>query len=168
MHRSEEPCFFKIIKSPLGDLILVASDAGLKLVLYHPGDDRWKEGYQKLRHCENHFLLLRAEKQLNEYFSHKRTKFDIPIAFEGTAFQRKVWRSLLKIPYGQTICYSEQASRIGDIKKARAVGMANGKNPISIIVPCHRVIGKDGTLTGYTGGLDKKVFLLNFEKTGKP
>lgn len=167
MNPSEESCFYKIITSSLGDLILVVSDAGLKLVLFHPGDDKWKENYTKLRHSEYHALLLRTEKQLNEYFRHKRTEFDIPIAFEGTEFQKNAWRCLLKIPYGRTICYSEQAKMIGDAKKARAIGMANGKNPISIIVPCHRVIGKDGALAGYTGGLDKKAFLLNFEKIRK-
>ncbi|MBI5233510.1 MAG: methylated-DNA--[protein]-cysteine S-methyltransferase [Deltaproteobacteria bacterium] len=156
--------FYKIIKCPLGDLVLVVSDVGLRLVLFRPGDDRWKENYARLRYSEDHALLLRTEKQLNEYFCHKRTGFDIPIVFEGTEFQKKTWQCLLKIPYGRTICYSEQARMSGDGRKARSTGQANSKNPISIIVPCHRVIGKDGTLTGYAGGLDKKEFLLDHEK----
>ena len=160
----KEDYFYKKIKSPLCDLILVASDKGLKLALFDPGNDEWKGAYPGVRRSYFHSILNKAERQLNEYFCRKRTEFDLPVDFEGTDFQIKVWMSLLKIPYGHTICYSEQARMIGDVRKARAVGMANGKNPISIIVPCHRVIGKNGSLTGFTGGLEKKAFLLAFEQ----
>ena len=102
-----------------------------------------------------------------EYFSKKRTSFDLPLDPEGTEFQKKTWEILSKIPYGQTISYSEQAKLIGDVKKTRAVGMANSKNPLAIAIPCHRVIGKNGTLTGYAGGINKKKFLLNLEGVEK-
>ena len=109
-------------------------------------------------------LQPQTEKQLSEYFSGKRKDFDIPLAPKGTVFQLMAWRELSKIPYGETISYGEQARRVGDIKKARAVGMANGQNPISIIIPCHRVIGSSGVLTGYAGGLDVKEKLLLHEQ----
>jgi methylated-DNA-[protein]-cysteine S-methyltransferase len=112
---------------------------------------------------DNHPVLLEAENQILEYFAGKREIFEIPLKFIGTYFQKKVWQELMKIPFGETICYQELARRIGDIKMARAVGNANGKNPISIVVPCHRVIAKNGTIGGFTGGIEKKIFLLNLE-----
>ena len=101
--------------------------------------------------------------QLKEYFAGKRTAFSLPLNFSGTDFQKKVWSELMKIPYGKTISYQELALRLGDDKVIRAAGTANGKNPVAIIVPCHRVIGSDGTLVGYTGGLWRKKMLLEFE-----
>ena len=95
--------------------------------------------------------------------TNRNLRFKIPLKFIGTYFQKKVWQELMKIPFGETICYQELARRIGDIKMARAVGNANGKNPISIVVPCHRVIAKNGTIGGFTGGIEKKIFLLNLE-----
>jgi O-6-methylguanine DNA methyltransferase len=118
-----------------------------------------------LPRVSNEKNLLATKQQLNEYFQGIRTTFDLPLIMHGTDFQKQVWQQLLKIPYGQTICYSEQATRIGDKNKARAVGMANGCNPIPIIVPCHRVIGKSGHLTGFAGGVDKKAYLLNLERS---
>ncbi len=109
-------------------------------------------------------LLLQAEKQLSEYFARKRTSFDLPLFVEGTPFQKKVWAELQKIPYGETISYGELARRCGNDKACRAVGMANNKNKIAIIIPCHRVIGSNGKLVGYAGGLDIKSRLLDLER----
>lgn len=109
-------------------------------------------------------LLTKATEQLSEYFSHKRSFFDLPLAPKGTAFQQKVWQALLEIPYGQTASYADIATRIQNPKACRAVGMANHQNPIAILIPCHRVIGKSGSLTGYAGGLSIKKYLLNLEK----
>ena len=105
--------------------------------------------------------------QLREYFAGKRRAFDVPLAAHGTEFQRAVWKGLVAIPYGETRSYGELARRIGRARAVRAVGLANGRNPISIIVPCHRVIGADGTLTGYGGGLERKRFLLELENGGR-
>ncbi|MCD1147428.1 methylated-DNA--[protein]-cysteine S-methyltransferase [Peptoniphilus sp. KCTC 25270] len=109
-------------------------------------------------------LLKEAKKQLEEYFSGKRKNFSLPLQPRGTEFQKKVWTQLEKIPYGETKSYGEIAKEIGNPKGARAVGMANNRNPISIAIPCHRVIGKDGKMVGYGGGLEKKVYLLELEK----
>lgn len=110
-------------------------------------------------------LLAEAWKQLNEYFKGKRKEFDLPLAPAGTEFQLRVWNALQMIPYGETRSYKETALMAGNEKACRAVGMANNRNPISIIIPCHRVIGANGDLVGYGGGLDKKVFLLDLERT---
>ena len=112
-------------------------------------------------------LLEKAERQLTEYFEGRRKNFDLPIELKGTDFQVKVWKALEKIPYGETKSYQEIAEEVASPKAFRAVGNANNKNPISIIIPCHRVIGKSGKLAGYGGGLDKKEYLLNLEKQFK-
>ena len=109
-------------------------------------------------------LIRKAEQQIQEYIAGKRKLFDLPIEPVGTKFQKQVWQALLTIPYGTTRSYQEIAGQIGNIKACRAVGMANNRNPISIIIPCHRVIGKNGTLVGYGGGLDIKARLLEIEK----
>ncbi len=111
-------------------------------------------------------LSDKAYEQILEYLNGTRKKFDLPIQMEGTEFQKKVWDALLTIPYGETRSYKEIAEQIGDVKATRAVGMANNKNPIAIVVPCHRVVGANGTLTGYAGGLDIKKKLLELEKNG--
>ncbi|MGN0800111.1 MAG: methylated-DNA--[protein]-cysteine S-methyltransferase [Christensenellales bacterium] len=108
-------------------------------------------------------LLAETERQLAEYFSGERRVFSLPLAPEGTAFQRRVWAALLEIPYGETLSYGEVARRVGNPKAARAVGMANNRNPIAIVIPCHRVVGADGSLTGYAGGLAAKERLLALE-----
>lgn len=113
---------------------------------------------------EETLLLKKAAKQLMEYFSAQRSSFDLPLAPKGTVFQQNVWQALLEIPYGATRSYSEIAQVVGNSKACRAVGMANNKNPILIVIPCHRVIGKDGSLTGYGEGLPIKQFLLDLEK----
>jgi methylated-DNA-[protein]-cysteine S-methyltransferase len=109
-------------------------------------------------------LIKKAAGQIREYFEGKRKKFDLPLAPHGTEFQVKVWKALQKIPYGKTISYGELAVIVGNPKACRAVGMANNRNPIPVIIPCHRVIGKDGNLTGYAGGLELKKLLLEIEK----
>ena len=112
-------------------------------------------------------LILNCKKQLEEYFAGKRRNFDLPLAPKGTEFQQKVWKVLMEIPYGETRTYGEIAAAIGNPKAARAVGMANNKNPIGIIIPCHRVVGANGKLVGYAGGMEKKEFLLELEKSKK-
>lgn len=145
--------YSKTIPSPVGALTLTASDKGLQRLEFKGG-----------RHNDDHPVLKKAVRQLEEYFAGKRRAFDVPLDPQGTPFQLKAWRELSKIPYGATISYGEQAKRIGDVRKARPIGQANGKNPISIIVPCHRVIGASGKLTGYGGGLRHKQFLLDLER----
>ena len=110
-------------------------------------------------------LIREIKQQLDDYFSGKRKNFELPLAPKGTEFQQKVWNALRNIPYGETKCYSEVAQIVGNAKASRAVGLANNKNPIAIIIPCHRVIGKSGKLVGYGGGLEKKEILLNIEKS---
>jgi len=109
-------------------------------------------------------LILNCKRQLEEYFTGKRKTFDLPLAPKGTEFQQKVWKALQEIPYGETRTYGEIAAAIGNPKAARAVGMANNKNPIGILVPCHRVVGANGKLVGYAGGMEKKEFLLELER----
>jgi methylated-DNA-[protein]-cysteine S-methyltransferase len=151
--------------SPVGVLTLIAEDQGLHAILWD--NDRVNLAHQpllkELIHSPQHPILSKTRIQLNEYFQGKRKVFELPLILDGTPFQIEAWQQLLKIPYGQTLSYGEQAARMGDKNKARTVGLANGQNPISIIVPCHRVIGKNGSLTGFGGGLDKKAFLLKLE-----
>jgi len=153
--------FYKIISSPIGKLQLVASNAGLRSVCLSL---RGAESDVAIQKNDQH-ILLKTEKQLAEYFAGERKVFDIKLEMCGTVFQINAWRELLKIPFGETISYGEQAARLGDAKKSRAVGAANGRNPLMIIVPCHRVIGANGGLTGYASGLEIKEFLLDLEKS---
>lgn len=151
---------FRHLDSPVGTLTLAATDDGLHAVEFprnrHPADrDGWREG--------QHPLLDLTAKQLDEYFSAKRRVFDLPLAPRGTAFQRGVWLTLAGIGYGETISYAQLAQRIGKPTAMRAVGAANGRNPLPIVLPCHRVIGADGSLTGFGGGLPAKQFLLELE-----
>jgi methylated-DNA-[protein]-cysteine S-methyltransferase len=147
----------KILNSPVGPITLLASDTALVSLIW--GEDLSTEKKSK----NDHPILLATEIQLREYFIGQRTAFDIPLDPQGTEFQKIVWQELLKIPYGQTISYGEQALRLGRPKAARAVGGANGKNPIGIIIPCHRVIGASGFLTGFAGGIETKRLLLKIE-----
>ncbi len=148
------------IASPVGELTLVASEHGLRAVLW-PGDTRMP-GLASARPGTN-AIIERAAAQLAEYFAGARTSFDVPLDPEGTPFQKEAWSALATIPFGETVSYAEQARRLGDVRKARAVGAANGRNPISIIVPCHRVVGADGSLTGFAGGVEVKSWLLDHE-----
>ena len=156
---------YKEIASPVGVLTLFASDKGVHRVLWE--HERYTETCEALlgrfKQLATHPMLLEAEAQLDAYFLGKRQAFDLPLVLEGTAFQKQAWHVLSQIPYGQTISYAEQATNLGDKNKARAVGLANGSNPISIIVPCHRVVGSNGQLTGFGGGVERKAFLLQLE-----
>lgn len=142
-------------KSPIGLLEIISDSTSILSCNFVE-----KEGITK----ELPDILVRTLTQFEEFFRKERKDFDVPITPVGTDFQQKVWLELLHIPYGKTITYKELASRIGQEKAVRAVGNANGKNPISIIIPCHRVIGSDGNLVGYSGGLDRKKWLLEFER----
>lgn len=148
-----------VYDSPVGQLTLVASDDGLRAVLW-PQDERYPD--VGLRD-DDHPILRETSRQLDEYFAGQRTQFELPLDPHGTPFQLAAWEVLRAIPYGQTITYAEQARQLGDPAKARAVGAANGRNPISIVVPCHRVVGSTGALTGFAGGMDTKGWLLEFE-----
>ena len=161
--KSGKPCFFKTIASPVGRLKLVASDGGLAAVLWE-NDKPARVRLNIVAEDADHPVLVEAERQLGEYFGGKRTVFDLRLDFAGTEFQKKVWNELLKIPFGETRSYAEIARRLGKPRAVRAVGAANGRNPISIVAPCHRVIGADGSLTGFAGGLDTKQYLLGIER----
>jgi methylated-DNA-[protein]-cysteine S-methyltransferase len=153
---------FTITDTPVGPMVLTAEDDALTGAHLHEGrhtpaiDPAWER-------ADDDLVLAAAADQLAEYFAGERTEFDLPLDMRGTAFQRDVWTALRTIPYGSTASYGEIASQVGQPGAARAVGMANGRNPIAVIVPCHRVIGADGTLTGYGGGLPRKQWLLALE-----
>ncbi len=152
-----------VTDSPLGPLTLVASGGALA-GLYMNGRTPASAGAAGVAEDAEAAVLDEAARQLSEYFCGQRRAFDLPLALEGTAFQRRVWDALLGIGYGQTVSYGQLADRIGRPTAARAVGLANGRNPVSIIVPCHRVVGSDGSLTGYDGGLGNKRRLLELEQ----
>lgn len=154
---------YKTMKSPVGELKLIASDKGLTAILWE-NDDPLRVKLTPLTENKTHPVLRNAETQLSEYFTGKRRAFDLTLDFTGTEFQKKVWQALLTIPFGETRSYGQIATQIKNPKAVRAVGAANGKNPISIIAPCHRVIGANGKLTGFAGGLDIKQQLLELEK----
>jgi len=151
---------YALFDSPLGELLALGD--GESLCGLHMREGRRpiapRAGWER---ADERFADVRA--QLDEYFGGKRTRFDLPLRMDGTDFQQMVWSGLLAIPYGETTSYGELAERIGCPGAARAVGLANGQNPIAVIVPCHRVIGANGTLTGYGGGLERKRLLLDLE-----
>jgi methylated-DNA-[protein]-cysteine S-methyltransferase len=153
----------KTMTSPVGTLTLVGSDRGLAAVLWQNDDPR-RVRLAVSGEDRHHPVLAEAERQLAEYFTGRRTTFSIKLDFVGTEFQIRVWRALLRIPFGDTRSYGDIARQIGNPKAVRAVGAANGRNPISIIAPCHRVIGASGQLTGFAGGLEAKSYLLNLER----
>lgn len=153
---------FKLMKSPVGTLTLVAKGSKLCAILWENEKlDRVRIG--PLQEDIHSPVLLEAERQLNEYFAGERVCFELELDFAGTEFQQKVWQALLTIPFGETRSYSQIAVQIGNPKAVRAVGAANGKNPLSIVAPCHRVIGASGSLTGFAGGLAAKQLLLTLE-----
>lgn len=158
---STGPIFHRIHESPVGPLLLAVSAQGVHAIEFHASrhpvrrDARWQEG--------EHPLLDVLATQLDEYFAGERRTFDLPLAPEGTAFQCSVWHALARIPYGATVSYAQIATQLGSPNAVRAVGAANGRNPIPIVLPCHRVIGADGSLTGFGGGLPTKRFLLELE-----
>ena len=157
------PWIYDVLPTPIGRLI-VASDgeaiSGVWMANANPDDDRWEE------RRGTDALLTVARAELVAYFSGELQTFTVPLAPNGTDFQRRVWTALTKIPYGTTISYAELARRVKNEAAVRAVGAANGRNPIPIIVPCHRVIGSNGSLTGFGGGLDRKRWLLHHENSG--
>lgn len=152
---------FTVVESPVGDLTLTAADGALTGI-YFPGHryppkaetlgDRSDRGFEA------------ATKQLAEYFGGTRESFDLPLAPSGTPFQQSVWAMLREVPYGVTRSYTELTLTLGPVERIRAVAAANGRNPLSIVVPCHRIVGSDGSLTGYAGGLERKRFLLDLEQ----
>jgi methylated-DNA-[protein]-cysteine S-methyltransferase len=144
------------INSPVGILEITASDRGISSLYFMEGTFPTGKAAGMTKECLD---------QLKEYFEGKRQLFSLDLDLEGTEFQKKVWKELLNIPFGETISYLELSRRLGDVRAIRAVGNANGKNPVSIIVPCHRVIGSGGKLVGYGGGLWRKRWLLEFERS---
>lgn len=151
---------YTTFESPLGQMTIQANDIGLLGVWFETQTTQPKELGKKE---PNHPILVLTIKQLRDYFSQRSKTFDLPLAAKGTVFQQQVWQALMTIPFGETWTYQQLAEAIGNPKAVRAVGLANGKNPISVIVPCHRVIGKKGKLTGYAGGLERKAELLKLE-----
>ena len=147
------------LTSPLGDLVLVASDTALTAVHFPTSRQRPPTAGGE---AQNEVLAC-ASRQLREYFAGSRTAFDLPLALDGSPFEQRVWDLLRTIPYGTTTSYGALARRLGDVKATRAVGAANARNPIPIIIPCHRVVGARGDLTGFGGGLDRKRWLLEHE-----
>ena len=154
---------YMYMESPVGALKLVAHDQALVAVMWDNEDHKRVRLAELIKNIQ-HPMLLKVKQQLEQYFAGQRQQFNLPLDFQGTDFQQRVWRALLTIPYGETRSYKDIALQIGNEKAVRAVGAANGKNPISIIAPCHRVIGSGGALVGFAGGLDKKQILLSLEQ----
>lgn len=165
--------YVKYIETKLGKIGIVEEDSKIvKVIIVNENNKKSKDKEDSKNDYENYQekdteLLLEAKKELEEYFEGKRKEFDLPLEQEGTEFQKRVWNALKKIPYGETRTYKEVAKIVGNEKASRAVGMANNKNNIPIIVPCHRVIGSNGKLVGYALGLDMKKYLLDLEKKNK-
>lgn len=153
---------YTYVETPWGQIRLTSDGEALTSV-YFTGQRHEPETHPEWVRNDDLPLLRQAGEELREYFSGKRTTFDVPLKPSGTPFQERVWEALCGIPYGETISYGELARRVGNPAASRAVGLANGKNPLGIIVPCHRVIGASGKLVGYGGGLDRKQRLLDLE-----
>ncbi|MBN3495575.1 methylated-DNA--[protein]-cysteine S-methyltransferase [Vibrio neptunius] len=151
---------YTYLKTPLGQMTIQANEHGLLGVWF---ETQTTQPEKLGKNDKEHPILIKAIKQLDEYFAGHRQAFELPLAAQGTVFQQQVWKALTTIPFGETWSYQQLADAIGNPKAVRAVGLANGKNPISVIVPCHRVIGKSGKLTGYAGGLERKAALLKIE-----
>ena len=158
----EQTTYYDTLQSPIGELMLI-SDGKSLTGLYMANQ---KHAARRAKAIRDEALLKRPRARLQAYFAGELRDFELPLAAGGTPFQQRVWRALCDIPYGETISYGELARRIGQPKAARAVGLANGQNPIAIVVPCHRVIGANGSLTGYGGGLERKRWLLAHESKG--
>lgn len=154
---------YKDIPSPLGVIRIVATDTGLAAILWE-GEDYKRTKLSVPERDDRNSILLQTEQQLTEYFAKTRTTFDIPLDFSGTEFQKKVWTALLDVPFGTTQTYIGLAKILGDAKAVRAVGGALNKNPVAIIVPCHRIIGTSGKMVGFAGGIANKSILLSLEK----
>ena len=154
--------YYSALPTPLGELAIFALNNAIYRVEF---TDKFEENdLDKVNQYQESTLTLRAKKQLEQYFSGELTQFNLPLSPHGTSFRQQTWQALQNIPYGETRSYSEQARLMNNEKAVRAVGAANGANPIAIIIPCHRVIGKNGSLTGYASGLERKAWLLKFEQ----
>jgi methylated-DNA-[protein]-cysteine S-methyltransferase len=147
--------------SPVGRLLLAATERGICGIYFE--EHKHFKGIAGWHHAPQNPLLLEAARQLDEYFAQKRTRFDLPLDLSGTEFQRAIWQALTEIAFGSSTSYAAHAQRIGNPKALRAVGAAIGRNPVCIVVPCHRVIGTSGAVTGYAGGLARKRYLLALE-----
>lgn len=158
---SAEPTYYTVVSSPLGSLLLAWQDEGLACINFQDGEDPLTEQSSWKRRGADPFG---AATQLADYFAGRLRAFDLPLRPQGTAFQLRVWEALATIPYGKIVSYGAVAVQIGQPQASQAVGAANGRNPLPIVVPCHRVVGADGQLTGYRGGLHLKEFLLDLEK----
>jgi methylated-DNA-[protein]-cysteine S-methyltransferase len=156
---------YKTIDSPVGRLKLVASDKGLVAILWE-NDKPNRVRLGAMIADQRHPILLVTERQLEQYFAGERKTFSVPLDMRGTSFQKNLWEALLAIPFGETRSYGQLAKQLGNARAMRAVGAANGRNPVSIIVPCHRVIGSSGKLIGFAGGLETKARLLSLEEQG--
>ena len=164
-HANERRLVYKWVESPVGRLKLVATDHGLAGILWEterPNRVRFSAPVED----SSHAVLVEAERQLDEYFRGRRKAFSLRLDLAGTGFQRQVWAALLTIPFGETRSYAQIARQIGKPSATRAVGAANGRNPIAIVAPCHRVVGATGALTGFAGGLEAKAYLLTLESAG--
>ncbi|MEZ5381986.1 MAG: methylated-DNA--[protein]-cysteine S-methyltransferase [Microthrixaceae bacterium] len=170
-HTSKQlPTVSRVMSTPIGPLTLVADEVGLRAVTW-PGEDGSRVGLGTAvdppvggeADPSIAAVLDAAEAQLGEYFAGARREFDLPLHLVGTEFQQQAWRALAEIPFGETVSYGEQAAQLGRPKAVRAVGAANGRNPLSVVLPCHRVVGANGTLTGFAAGLDTKRWLLDHE-----
>ena len=150
--------------TPVGELTLIASATGLRAIIWDTDDETERVRVDASTVDDDDPVLRLARHQLREYFAGERREFTVPLEPIGTSFQQSAWQVLRGIPYGETINYGQQAKRLGDPNKARAVGAANGRNPLSIVVPCHRVIGANGSLTGFGGGIENKAWLLDHER----
>jgi methylated-DNA-[protein]-cysteine S-methyltransferase len=151
---------YKFIESPVGRLKLVASDKGVVAIMWEK-DRPSRVRLTDLVENDRHPMLVKAERQLREYFAGERREFSLDLDMRGTKFQNDVWQALLAIPFGETRSYGQLAKQLGNESATRAVGAANGRNPIAVVVPCHRVVGATGKLTGFAGGLDAKAYLLD-------
>lgn len=149
---------FAIMNTPIGSLLIAENSSGVSAIIFNADSYSIAESWHRVKNLSSEVML-----QLQEYFNGERYDFDLPLAPEGTPFQLDVWRALEKIPYGETVSYLDVAKKIGKPAAVRAVGAANGANPLPIVIPCHRVIGNSGKLTGYGGGLEKKQYLLSME-----
>ena len=163
----------KRINTPIGEMLAIATDEAICMLDFVDSKNWLKDKEKLVKHygatqvAEDSLLLSELEKQLKEYFTKKRKEFSLPLALVGTSFQEEVWKVLQTIPYGEVRSYKEQATAVGNPKGVRAVANANGKNRISIVIPCHRVIGSNGKLTGYAGGIERKKYMLDLETKHK-
>lgn len=157
---------YRFVESPFGRALVAGDGESLRWLAFTRGRPKARS-FSTWTEDDRDPLLREAERQLDAYFAGKRERFELPLDPQGTEFQKRVWTELVAIPYGETVSYSELARRLGRPRAFRAVGAANGQNPISVIIPCHRIVGKSGDLTGYGGGLDVKRSLLELERCTK-